>query len=135
MASLLRLLGVYNAEGTWVGELRYAVGRLSGTARCALCDVTHGWTGEKQTFRRCRAGFEVPLETVHLDEQNEVTRGVTAGRTPCVIAVTDEGPRMLLDPAALAACGGQVEAFERALRRAIEGLALAPAGERAPPRG
>jgi hypothetical protein len=135
MAALIRLVGVYNAEGTWQGELRYVLGKLAGTAHCALCDVTHGWTGEKQTFRRCRASFEVPLELVHLDEQDEVTRRVSSGRTPCVIVITDEGPRMLMDSEALGACEGRVEAFEQALRRAIEGLSSAPQGEPASPRG
>ena len=31
----------YNADGGIVGEVRYVIGHLLGTAECALCDITH----------------------------------------------------------------------------------------------
>jgi hypothetical protein len=39
---IARLIGVYNAEGSLRGELAYLLGKLTGRAHCALCDITHG---------------------------------------------------------------------------------------------
>lgn len=38
---IVRYTGIYNADGGLVGEVRYVVGHLLGTAECALCDITH----------------------------------------------------------------------------------------------
>ena len=37
-----RLVGVYNANGGIVGELSYVLGKVKGSAHCALCDISHG---------------------------------------------------------------------------------------------
>ncbi len=119
MPVLRRLLGVYHAEGSLRGELAYLVGKLLGSAHCALCDITHAGIREKPTFAACRGRFTVPLETVHLDEQDPALRDFTRGRTPCVVGVTDAGPVMLLDAAALEACEKDVGRFEQALVSAL----------------
>ena len=48
------LTGVYQANGSLSGELRYVVGKLLGSAHCALCDITHGAVREKPGFVACR---------------------------------------------------------------------------------
>ena len=37
-----RILAIYDADLSVIGELAYAVGKLTGTRSCALCDITHG---------------------------------------------------------------------------------------------
>ena len=39
-----RILAIYDADLSVIGELAYAVGKLTGTRSCALCDITHGLT-------------------------------------------------------------------------------------------
>lgn len=119
MSSLHRIVGVYQADGSLAGELRYVVGKVLGSAHCALCDITHAGISEKPEFRACRSGFPVPLEMVHLDERDEGVAAFTEGRTPCVIGLTKDGPIMLLDAADLEACSSRVDVFERRLRDAI----------------
>ena len=41
MTDLVGLVAVYHADGGVRGELSYVLGRLLGTAHCALCDITH----------------------------------------------------------------------------------------------
>lgn len=124
-SKLTRIVGVYHAEGSLRGELSYVIGKLLGTASCALCDITHSGLGEKAAFKRCRSRFAVPIETLHLDEQDEALRRFTQGKTPCVVGITEEGPYMLLDAETLRRCGQSdqsdqsVEQFEQALREAI----------------
>ena len=117
--TLSRIIGVYHAEGSLRGELSYLLGKLMGTASCALCDITHGSLGEKAAFKRCRSRFAVPIETLHLDEQDEALRRFTQGKTPCVVGVTKKGPSILLDAETLRRCGPSVERFEEALQEAI----------------
>jgi hypothetical protein len=119
MSAVLRLVGVYNAEGSLRGELAYLFGKLAGTARCALCDITHRGVREKAEFKRCRGRFPVPLETLHLDEQDQELRAFTRGKTPCMVAVSEAGPVLLLDAEALERCGQSVERFEEALQKAL----------------
>jgi hypothetical protein len=56
------LVGVYHAEGSLLGELRYVWGKLRGTAHCALCDITHGRLSEKSAFKSLRERLPVPSE-------------------------------------------------------------------------
>jgi hypothetical protein len=114
-----RLIGIYNAEGSLSGELRYLMGRARGTAHCELCDVTHGWLRKKRAFAAFQAAFPVPIELLHLDEQPQAIAGVTRGRTPCVLAETATGYRTVLEREEIARCAGDVQQFESALGDAI----------------
>ncbi len=38
---VVRLIGVYDADGTLRGELGYWVGARLGRRHCSLCDITH----------------------------------------------------------------------------------------------
>ena len=125
-AALTRLIGVYHADGGLLGELRYVVGKVRGTAHCALCDITHGRFTAKSAWTACAASFGVPVEVVHLNERTALLRDLTEGHTPCVVAVLHDGTaRVVLDADALEGCGGSVDAFAGALRDALrrEGLA------------
>ena len=114
-----RLTGVYHADGGLLGELRYVVGKLRGTAHCALCDLTHGGVRKKASFCALEDRLPVPVKLVHLNERSEEVARFTDGRTACVIAHTDQGLVMLLDPQQLE-LGGSVDAFQQALQTAVE---------------
>lgn len=122
------LIGVYHANGTLLGELSYVVGKLAGLTHCGLCDITHGGWKEKPGFTAWRTGAPLPFTAVHLDEQTPEVAAFTAGQTPCVVLQTGEDLMMLLDAAALDACGGSVRAFDAAVRAALEAAASRPAG-------
>ena len=113
------LTGVYQADGSLSGELRYVVGKLLGSAHCALCDITHGSVREKKGFAACREALPVPLRNVHLDERSPEVARFTEGRTPCVVGHTADGLVLLLDAAALEACDGSVSRFRGALDEAL----------------
>ena len=129
-AALERIIGVYHADGGLLGEVRYVVGKVRGTAHCALCDITHGRLAVKSAWTACAASFGVPVEVVHLNERTDPVRHLTDGVTPCVVAVLADGTaRVVLDADALERCGGDVETFAAALREALhrEGLTDRPA--------
>ena len=47
----------YHADGGPIGEVRYIIGKLLGTAHCALCDITHS------PFRRKAASISTARST------------------------------------------------------------------------
>ena len=111
------LIGVYDADGTLLGEARYWIGARLGRTHCALCDITHGLFTERADWQRCRDQLDVGFRTYH---RNDAPEDVLAAGSPApfVVARTDGGLVALLGPEELDACSGDVEEFRRALSRA-----------------
>jgi hypothetical protein len=120
-ADVVRLVGVYDADGSWRGELSYVVRKRLGRASCALCDLTHGAVRERADWRACRSRLPVPMTTYHRDDQPEALRsslGVTA--PPFVAGELDDGRYVVLvDGTALAACAGEPERLVDAVTSAL----------------
>lgn len=119
-----QLVGVYHANGGLLGELAYALGRLTGHGHCALCQLTHRGRRESPAWSAFRAGLAVPVCLVHLSERDAAVRAASDGRTPCVLARVSGKYLILLEPGDLEACGGDVGRFSAALREALAGRRL-----------
>ena len=124
MPTIRRLVGVYDAEHTWRGELAYWIGARLGRRHCSLCDITHGLFTVKDEWIACRAGLPVAFDTYHLDDQPADVRSALGGRAPAVVAETEGGIVLLLDSAALEECGGSVTRLVTALETAVEAAGL-----------
>ncbi len=119
-----RLVGVYNADHTLRGELAYLVGSRFGRAHCALCDITHGAVRERRDWKACRDEMSLPFVTFHRDDQPDHIRRATNGRTPVVVADTDDGVLVLLGPDQLEACQGSPAALSAMLDAALTSAGL-----------
>ncbi len=120
--SVVRLAGVYDADGTVLGEVSYFLRAQVGRAHCDLCDITHGRIRERSDWRDVRDGLPIPFETFHRDDQPSEVRAAAHGAVPVVVGSLDDGSHLLLvGPAELATCAGSpqrlVEELEAALRR------------------
>jgi len=119
---IIRLVGVYDADSTLRGELAYWVGARLGRRHCSLCEITHGSVRQRPEWTACRVGLPVPFDTYHRNDQPDAIRSAADGRAPVVIAETDGGLALLLDPADLDACAGSIdrmiEAIEQSAARA-----------------
>ena len=117
--TVTRLVGVYDADGTVLGELSYFLRARVGRAHCDLCDITHGRIRERSDWRQVRDTLPVPFETFHRDDQPGAVRDAAAGVVPIVAAVIDDGSCLvLLGPGDLAACAGSPEALVEQVRAA-----------------
>jgi hypothetical protein len=110
--------GVYNADGGLIGEARYVIGHLLGTADCALCDITHSPVRRKPEWDRMVARLGTPVELLHRNELDtrlsDAVRDVTL---PVVLGHRADGTiAVVLSAAQLAEIGGSVDGFEQALR-------------------
>jgi len=116
-----RLIGIYNADGGIVGELKYFFGHLIGVAKCELCDVTHSPIRRKASFDKLasdlKAEFGLEFDLKHLNERTESEIRASSGQEPCVLAqYTDGSLGMFLDRAELAVVKGDVAKFEGLVR-------------------
>ncbi len=123
--TVTRLIGVYDADGTVLGELSYFLRARVGRAHCDLCDITHGRVRERADWRQVRDALPVPFETFHRDDQPAAVRGAAAGTVPIVTAHLDDGSCVvLLRPDDLAACAGSPDALVEQVRTAMSDAGL-----------
>ena len=118
MERIERLVGVYDADGTLLGELAYVVGHLLGRRSCALCDITHGGVKRRPEFDEAAATLGVPFDLLHRDERSPALATLTDGALPCVVAEGEGEQVVLVDRVALTACGKDPVALVDAIRSA-----------------
>ncbi len=125
-----RYLGIYDADGGIVGEFRYVIGHLLGTAECALCDITHSPVRRKPAWDRMVMSLGVPFDLRHRNELTAAEAAAVGSMGLPVVAVelTDGRIVRVLDAVALAACDGDVERF----RALLESAAPEPVSGRPP---
>ena len=119
---ITEVIGVYHADGGPIGEARYVIGKLLGTAHCALCDVTHSPVRRKPAWNAMvkRLGLRVTL--LHLNEMPDDVAGlVRATGTPVVLGRRADGSLIeLLAPDDLEQQRSSVAVFEMTLRGALD---------------
>ena len=120
MTAIVRLVGVYDADGGLRGELAYLAGKVRGQ-HCSLCDITHSPVRRRREWDAYVATLPVPFEVVHRNERDARVAGATSGNEPCVVAECDDGSVvMVLDDAALQRAGdvaGLSAALDAAMAR------------------
>jgi len=118
MATFQKLIGIYNAKGSLIGELQYFLGKIRGTAHCALCDITHGKLKEKNEFKKCKEDLEIPLELLHLDELNTELEKF-GNDAPCIIGKNVGGYELIITAKELESCKSDVISFSKLLNSKI----------------
>ena len=113
---IVRLIGVYDADGTVRGELSYWFAARLGRAHCSLCDITHGLLRERPEWKTCRSALPVPFDTYHRDDQPDSVRASIGDRAPAVVAETKGGTVRLLGPTELVECRGSIDTLVRAIK-------------------
>lgn len=109
---IVRLVGVYDANGSLAGELAYWLGARLGLRHCSLCDITHGLVRPKLEWRREVDRLPFDFVAVHLDEREPAVAKASSGKEPCVVAVHDDGSaRVIIGAGELEACDGDPAAF------------------------
>ena len=130
-SEIVSLVGVYNADGTLSGELRYWFGARLGRTHCALCEITHGSFREKEEWKLQSAALPVPFEAVHLDERSPEVAAASGAQTPCLVAsISGGGFELLLGPEQLEACRAEPAALAAAITSAAESRGLRFAAQR-----
>ena len=117
----IRLIGVYNADGGVIGELKYFFGHLIGVAKCELCDITHSSIRRKASFDQLagelKTEYGLDFALKHLNERTESETKASSGKEPCVLAEYPDGSLgMFLDRQELRVVDGHVDKFSKLVR-------------------
>lgn len=129
MATPFTLIGVYDADGTTLGEIRYWIGARFGRAHCSLCDITHGLFREKAEWRSCRESMDVEFTTFHRDDAPSDVLEL-AGGLPVVAARVGDEVVVVLDALQLDQIHGDSDLFLERLSNSCERLGLGAIGQR-----
>jgi len=118
---VIGFVGVYDADGGVRGEVSYVVGKMLGTAHCALCDVTHAGVARKRAWDRMVSYFGVPFALLHRNEMPaDITRAVSGSGLAIVLArLDDESLEVVLTAEQLEELGGDVAEFQEAVGAAL----------------
>ncbi|MBB4854048.1 hypothetical protein HNP40_001428 [Mycobacteroides chelonae] len=115
---IVGFVGVYNGDGGVRGNLAWALGKLQGTASCALCDITHRGVRTNPQWKDLACTLGVPIELVHRNERSAQIAQLTGDRTPAVVAQTVQGYQVVMGPEDFTGASGDAVAFIDALRQA-----------------
>jgi len=111
----VKFVGIYNADGTLLGEISYVVRKYTGRGHCELCDITHGALRRKKEWDTAAVGLDIDL--LHRDEASP-EQLAAAGPLPAVVVETDRGWILVAGPRELTTCGrdpGNLVALLRAV--------------------
>ena len=93
---MTRIVGVYNADGSILGELKFTIGKITGKSDCGLCDLTHGWNPfGKPSWKNACSARSIEIELVHRDELTSA-QSEAAGDLPAIIIQLGETWRKLM---------------------------------------
>jgi hypothetical protein len=117
-----KLIGVYDADATLLGEVSYWLGARFGLRHCSLCDITHSLFREKSQWRECQSRLEhdlhVEIETFHRNDQPDDVRACINGQYPAVVMRGDDGVvSLLMSASEIDACGASPENFAAEIAR------------------
>lgn len=123
---VLSLYVIYDADSTLTGEILYFAKKALGIGHCAACDITHGPRGEKPEFSALKStyGWTIPLLNIHRDQMDETMRACVRRVLPAVVARTDTGDCLLVNPHELAECAGSVDGFIYVVEQRAEQMGL-----------
>ena len=124
---MTKLIGVYDADATLLGEVSYWLGARFGVRHCSLCDITHSLFREKSQWRECQSRLEsdlhVEIETFHRNDQPDDVRACIDGKYPAVVMRGDDGVvSMFMNASEIDACGASPENFAAEISRRMAQL-------------
>ena len=118
---------IYDADGSFMGEVRYLRDKFLGKAECALCDLSHGWSPLGRSDWRRRKGVSASLTWLHRDELPGHVAAQVAGQLPCVTVDRDGKIEIVISREALRGCEGDFSVFEHLLEQTVRALNAEPA--------
>lgn len=116
---VIRLIGVYAADGGLRGELSYLAGRYLKGQHCELCDITHSPVRRRREWDIYTAHLSVPFDLVHRNERDGVTKQATDGAEPCIAAETAGGAISIIISSAELTHVNDVQELSEAVKGAL----------------
>ena len=116
MPSNYKIFGIYDGDGTILGEIKYFLAKHFLGRECSLCDITHGDSFRGKTAWRNNLD---QIEWLHRNDQTEEMSAFTRNHLPMVIRQSNGHFDILLSADDLAKCKGDYEVFLTLLREKL----------------
>lgn len=127
MAAEPTFYAIYDADGSFIGEVRHLRDKCLGRAECALCDLSHGWNPLGRSIWRRRKGTAASLNWLHRDELPDHVAAEVQGQLPCVAVDRGGDIEIVIGREALRGCEGDFSVFEHLLEQTVRALHVEPA--------
>ena len=124
MRSDVTLIGVYDADSTTPGEIRYWFSARFGRAHCSLCEITHGVFREKSEWRVVRDALAIQFTTFHRNDAPADVVSAASGRFPVVVARSVSETIVVLSAEDLESLNGDSKRFLATLEAACVRMGL-----------
>ena len=124
MRSDVTLVGVYDADGTTSGEIRYWFSARFGWSHCSLCEITHGAFREKSEWRVVRDALAIQFTTFHRNDAPADVVSAASGRFPVVVARSVSETFVVLSAEDLESLNGDSKRFLATLEAACVRMGL-----------
>ena len=59
---------IYNADGSFIGEISYFLKKMSGRDKCKLCDLSHNLIFQKKSWDDFLKELDRPYRVLHINE-------------------------------------------------------------------
>lgn len=123
-SKIIELIGVYDADGSIVGELSYWLGARFGVRHCSLCDITHSLFSEKPEWKECQRELEdeqgIQFKAYHRNDQPDGVRTLIGGKYPAVVSLNKADQlKMFMSSSEIGACGTSPEEFMAEIKRRL----------------
>ena len=107
MNNELIIYGVFNADSSFMSEIRYSVRKLLGRSDCSLCEISYGWNpfGNRDWKLACTASAR-RIELIHRDEAEPAQLHATSS-LPAFIVHSDNVWVELMDAGTIALFKGR----------------------------
>lgn len=115
-------IGIYDADSTLIGEVKYWIGARLGRTHCSLCDLTHGLFTVKSEWRSCIDSLDVSFQTFHRDDAPTEALDVAAGNFPIVLARYGDELQIVFTHHQLDEFNGDTHKFHESLSALIQTL-------------
>ena len=115
----MKIFCIFDVRGNLLGEIGYFFKKYVARESCAMCDISHNLTGEKQEWRDMSEALEYDIKLLHIDEMDSMLEKFVSDSTPCVVASMKSGFKILANREELSACAGNINSFRKLLEQKI----------------
>tara|TARA_B100001287_G_scaffold257916_1_gene243886 strand:- start:298 stop:660 length:363 start_codon:yes stop_codon:yes gene_type:complete len=86
---------IYNANGSFFGEINYFINKLIGREKCSLCELSHNIFFKRRSWELFLEELDSPYKVLHA---NEVTNDIKELNLdyPCVVSKKDDSFSILI---------------------------------------
>jgi hypothetical protein len=80
---------IYNADGSFFGEISYFLKKLSGRDKCKLCDLSHNLIFQRKSWDDFLKELERPHRVLHINELPDSIKQLNLAYPSILLEIND----------------------------------------------